>query len=165
MSTYPVARSPMRRHILDTAILVAMYCLASAPQITVDVIVGRTNASQSIAAVSIGGNVGIARMTQASHTTIRNVATNSLTISFHIPFMDSCISFALKLSLPWWIRIQSFPKRGPCQSAPKANDRTVIRMIVTQGRVVCIKENKKVKLPYLTYFTLFTKIFTWRTKY
>lgn len=146
VSIYPVATSPMRRQILDTAILVAMYFLVSVHQITVDVIVGRIKASHIINAVCIGGKLGIPRMMQASPITIRSVAINSVTKSFHIHFVASSISFWVKLSFPWWIRIQIFPKSGPCQMAPSPKQKMVIIMIAVQlSPTIRKKKNDKRK--------------------
>ncbi len=92
--------SPMRRPILDIATFVHIHFFASFPQMTVEVIVVRTNESHIINAVCMPLYWGIARMIQASPITMRSPAMNSMSILFHMPFMAFFISVSLNVSVP-----------------------------------------------------------------
>ncbi len=144
-------RSDMSLPILATAIFVHMYLFMSLPQMIVLVIVVTMNESQSMNAVCNPEYCGIARMMHASPMTMRSERMSSVSMSFHMPFEASCISFALKLSLPWCIRIQSFPNIGPCHTAPNPNMITVEMMIAIQLSVAI---GKKIRSKTLTLYQL-----------
>lgn len=125
-------RNEMRRAVLEIVTFIHIHFFASLHQITVEVIVVRTKESHTIKAVCIPLYCGIALIMQASPIIIRREEMNSVTSSFHIPFMASFISASVNFLSPWWIFIHIFPNRGPCHTAPRAKLITVERIIIVQ---------------------------------
>lgn len=129
---YPATMSAMRRLDAMSAILVHIYFFASLPQRTTLTPAGMTNASQIMNAFLTPLNSGMAPMMQASPTIMRAVAANSVTRSFHMPFIAFFISASLIPLSPWWIRIQIFPQIGPNHTAPNIHEPTVSTSTASQ---------------------------------
>lgn len=114
------------------AIFVHIHFFASAHQSITLTPAGMTNASHIINAFFTPLYSGIAMMIQASPMIMRAVAVNSVTRSFHMPFIDSFISASDIFLSPWWMRIQRRPQIGPNQTAPNIHDPTVMTTTASQ---------------------------------
>ena len=154
---YPAIRNERRRAVLEIVTFVHIHFFASPHQITVEVMVVTTKASQTIKPVWKPLYSGIALIIQASPIIIRSEEINSVTRSFHIPFIASFISASLNFLSPWWIFIHIFPKRGPCHTAPRAKLITVERMIIVQLSP-CIEKKVRNKPSQYTWNFCFTRI-------
>lgn len=132
LSTYPAMRSVMRRLDAMSAILVHIYFFASLPQRTTLTPAGMTNASHIINAFLTPLNSGIAPTIQARPMIMSAVAANSVTRSFHMPFIISLFSASLNVLSPWWIRIQTLPQIGPNHTAPNIHEPTVSTATASQ---------------------------------
>ena len=99
-SIYPVATSPSNLQILDIPIFTGIHFFSSFHQIIVLVIVGTMKPIQTRNAICIPEKDGNILMRNERVITIKNVATNSESIIFHI----HCIAFFISASLN-----ESFP--------------------------------------------------------
>lgn len=142
---YPIATSDTRRYPVASAILLGIQLRSSLPRMTLLAVIGRTNPAHTMRPIRRPAMVGIAATRHASAIVIRRLATNSVSISFRIPFIISC-SWALVRVVLWWILIQSFPNRGQNHSDPTANWAIANTIMAVQLSVMVRElENKKHK--------------------
>lgn len=140
---YPMATSDIRRYPVARAIFIHIWSRSSFPRMTLLAVIGKTNPNHTMSPICRPGIVGITATRQANAMVIRILATNSVSISFRIPFIISC-SWALVRDALWWIFIQVLPKRGQNHNDPTANCAILRTMIAIQLSVmVIIIENKK----------------------
>lgn len=129
--------SEIRRYPAASIIFVHIHLRSSFHRMTLLAVIGSTNHTHTISPIFRPGIVGSAATRQANAIVIRRLATNSVSMSFRIPFISSC-SWALVIPSLWWIFIQVFPKRGQNQSDPTANCAIARTIIAIQLRVMMI---------------------------
>ena len=134
---YPIATSDMRRYPAASAIFIHIWSRSSFPRMTLLAVIGRTNPIHTMSPICRPGIVDIAATRHPSDIVISTLATNSVSISFRMPFISSC-SWDLVIPSLWWIFIQVFPKRGQNQSDPTANCAIARTIIAIQLRVMMI---------------------------